>query len=160
MFNIHFCQWLDLNRGPLALEVTVLPTEPQPLPQERLFYQAQDRIKWWPFANFCNFLTKLFLLKFLSRVCVSIVVKLARIEPQKTKVTERSKQEAKKHSLGNIVVDFDAFSQKVLRSLLAEWKWQQPQSGFKANKYLYGLSNSSWNKMSTASNQPTMAKHI
>ena len=32
MFNINFCRWLDLNRGPLALEATALPTEPQPLP--------------------------------------------------------------------------------------------------------------------------------
>ena len=26
------CQWLDSNRGPLVLEATALPTEPQPLP--------------------------------------------------------------------------------------------------------------------------------
>ena len=32
MFNIIFCQWLDSNRGPLELEATALPTEPQPLP--------------------------------------------------------------------------------------------------------------------------------
>ena len=31
MFN-KFCQWLDLNRGPLVSEATALPTEPQPLP--------------------------------------------------------------------------------------------------------------------------------
>ena len=31
MFNINFCQWLDSNRGPLELEETSLPTEPQPL---------------------------------------------------------------------------------------------------------------------------------
>ena len=31
MFN-KCCQWLDSNRGPLVLEVTTLPTEPQPLP--------------------------------------------------------------------------------------------------------------------------------
>ena len=28
-----FCQWLDLNRGPLVMEATALPTEPQPLPR-------------------------------------------------------------------------------------------------------------------------------
>ena len=33
--NINFCRWLDLNRGPLVLEATTLPTEPQPLPQQR-----------------------------------------------------------------------------------------------------------------------------
>ena len=27
-----FCQWLDSNRGPLELEATTLPTNPQPLP--------------------------------------------------------------------------------------------------------------------------------
>ena len=34
MFNIYinFCQLLDSNRGPLVLEATALPTEPQPLP--------------------------------------------------------------------------------------------------------------------------------
>ena len=31
MFNIIFCRWQDLNRGPLELEVTGLPNEPQPL---------------------------------------------------------------------------------------------------------------------------------
>ena len=34
--NVHyinkFCRWLDSNRGPLVLEATALPTEPQPLP--------------------------------------------------------------------------------------------------------------------------------
>ena len=34
MFNIwiNFCRWLDLNLGPLVLEATALPTDPQPLP--------------------------------------------------------------------------------------------------------------------------------
>ena len=32
MFDINFCQWLDLNSGPLESDVTALPTEPQPLP--------------------------------------------------------------------------------------------------------------------------------
>ena len=32
MVNINVCQWLDSNCGPLELEVTALPTEPQPLP--------------------------------------------------------------------------------------------------------------------------------
>ena len=31
--QFKFCQWLDSNRGPLVLEVTTLPTEPQPLPK-------------------------------------------------------------------------------------------------------------------------------
>ena len=31
-FNINFCWWMDLNCGPLVLEATALPTEPQPLP--------------------------------------------------------------------------------------------------------------------------------
>ena len=30
MFNINVCQWLDSDRGPLELEATALPTEPQP----------------------------------------------------------------------------------------------------------------------------------
>ena len=30
--NINFCWWLHSNRGPLELEATALPTEPQPLP--------------------------------------------------------------------------------------------------------------------------------
>ena len=30
---INVCRWLDSNRGPLALEATALPTEPQPLPK-------------------------------------------------------------------------------------------------------------------------------
>ena len=28
----QFCRWLDSNRGPLMLQATALPTEPQPLP--------------------------------------------------------------------------------------------------------------------------------
>ena len=40
MFNT-FCQWLDLNRGPLLLEVTALPTEPQPMPGRYAFYSCQ-----------------------------------------------------------------------------------------------------------------------
>ena len=32
MFIKKFRQWLDYNLGPLVLEVTALPTEPQPLP--------------------------------------------------------------------------------------------------------------------------------
>ena len=39
MFNIHFCQWLDFNCGPLELEVTALPTEPQPLPHQGALLQ-------------------------------------------------------------------------------------------------------------------------
>ena len=38
MFNIYinFCWWLDSNCGPLVFEATALPTEPQPLPTERI----------------------------------------------------------------------------------------------------------------------------
>ena len=32
MFGIKVCWWLDSNRGPVASEVTAVPTEPQPLP--------------------------------------------------------------------------------------------------------------------------------
>ena len=31
MFNVKFWKWLDLNHGPLLLEATALPTEPQSL---------------------------------------------------------------------------------------------------------------------------------
>ena len=30
--SVKICRCLDLNRGPLVLEDTALPTEPQPLP--------------------------------------------------------------------------------------------------------------------------------
>ena len=40
MFNINFCRWLDLNRRPLELEATCLPTEPQPLPMGKYFLRA------------------------------------------------------------------------------------------------------------------------
>ena len=33
-----FCRWLDLNHGPLVLEATALPIEPQPLSQRKMFY--------------------------------------------------------------------------------------------------------------------------
>ena len=32
MVNIKVFRWLDSNRGPLVLEATALPSEPQPLP--------------------------------------------------------------------------------------------------------------------------------
>ena len=32
MFYINFCWWRDSNHGPLELEASALPTEPQPLP--------------------------------------------------------------------------------------------------------------------------------
>ena len=35
--SINFCRWLDLNHGLMVLEVTALPTEPQPLPQINFF---------------------------------------------------------------------------------------------------------------------------
>ena len=34
---VKVCQCLDLNCGSLVSEATALPTEPQPLPQERSF---------------------------------------------------------------------------------------------------------------------------
>ena len=42
MFNINFCQWLDLNRGPLELEANALPTEPQPLPPKMILTSTAD----------------------------------------------------------------------------------------------------------------------
>ena len=39
LFN-KFCQWLEPNRRPLALEATALPTEPQPLPLCRCLASA------------------------------------------------------------------------------------------------------------------------
>ena len=36
MFIVKFCKWLDLNRGPLVLEATTLPTELQPQPTTSL----------------------------------------------------------------------------------------------------------------------------
>ena len=48
MFNINFCQWLDSNCGPLELEATALPTEPQPLPNDRklYLYHTEKRIAY------------------------------------------------------------------------------------------------------------------
>ena len=43
MFNIIFCQLLDLNCGPLELEATALTTEPQPLS-----YLSWPFILAWP----------------------------------------------------------------------------------------------------------------
>ena len=42
MFNINFCRWLDSNHGPLESEVTALPTEPQPLPENDLLWGQDD----------------------------------------------------------------------------------------------------------------------
>ena len=41
--NVNFCWWLDSNRGPLVMEVTALPTEPQPLPFFSIFVHWE---KW------------------------------------------------------------------------------------------------------------------
>ena len=38
MVIINFSQWLDSNHGPLESKATVLPTEPQPLPMNKLCY--------------------------------------------------------------------------------------------------------------------------
>ena len=37
---INFCQTLDSNRGPLVLEATALPTEPQPLPKIDFYFSV------------------------------------------------------------------------------------------------------------------------
>ena len=37
MFHIKVCQWINSNRGPLVSEASVLPTEPQPLPNLNIF---------------------------------------------------------------------------------------------------------------------------
>ena len=42
MFNINVCQWLDLNCGPLDLEATALPTDPQPLPRNTNLCHGQN----------------------------------------------------------------------------------------------------------------------
>ena len=62
MFNIMFCRWLDSNLGPLELEVTALPTEPQPLPlltfnvgsklliikvKTLIYYHENCVLLWW-----------------------------------------------------------------------------------------------------------------
>ena len=49
MFN-KFCQWLDSNRGPLVLEATALPTEPQPLPD----------VTYLPNKTFCRISQRIF----------------------------------------------------------------------------------------------------
>ena len=47
MFNMNFCQWLDLNRGPVESEATALPTEPQPLPILTEILSTFDSWEWW-----------------------------------------------------------------------------------------------------------------
>ena len=37
----NFSQWLDSNHGPLELEVTVQPTEPQPLPYMVSYFRSK-----------------------------------------------------------------------------------------------------------------------
>ena len=55
MFYIKICQWLESNCGPLVLEATALPTEPQPLPIHLLSYEGRIYPKlqrrWWPILN-------------------------------------------------------------------------------------------------------------
>ena len=36
--SIKFCRWLESNRRPLVSKATALPTEPQPLPSDDLFF--------------------------------------------------------------------------------------------------------------------------
>ena len=47
MFNIKVCMWLDSNCGPLLLEATALPTEPQPLLNYHIIckYQSQPTFR-------------------------------------------------------------------------------------------------------------------
>ena len=54
MFNINFCGWLDLNYGPLDLEATALPTEPQPLPNFLDYFEMscfKSKLKWLLFGQ-------------------------------------------------------------------------------------------------------------
>ena len=62
---LNFCRWLDSNRGPLELEGTALPTEPQPLPKLNYFYYTSLSLIDWNFKdiNFWKFIFR-FLLKF------------------------------------------------------------------------------------------------
>ena len=54
MFNNFFCQWLDSNRGPLALEATALPTEPQQLPKIYIFLTTVNIKSSIPEYNTCE----------------------------------------------------------------------------------------------------------
>ena len=48
MFIIKFCWWLDSSHGPLLLEATSLPTEPQPLQYPRSIPFALGSFLWVP----------------------------------------------------------------------------------------------------------------
>ena len=40
-----FRRWLDSNRGPLVLEATALPTEPQPLPLTQILFNTLQTLQ-------------------------------------------------------------------------------------------------------------------
>ena len=82
MFIIKFRRWLDSNRGPLALEATALPTEPQPLSRHLMLGQRSRFLEWRPlifyffskwailglfFILFCSFSNKQY--KFYNTLC-------------------------------------------------------------------------------------------
>ena len=49
MFSLKIHQWLLSSRGPLELEATALPTEPQPLPNEAILTREDvliNPLKW------------------------------------------------------------------------------------------------------------------
>ena len=45
----NFCQWVNSNRGPLVLEATALPSEPQPQPLPT--WQYVDSLEWHIFID-------------------------------------------------------------------------------------------------------------
>ena len=53
MFYIKICRWLDSNGGPLVLEATSVPTEPQPLPNPDYLAQLNigNGLLWEASAN-------------------------------------------------------------------------------------------------------------
>ena len=61
MFIVQFRQWLDSNHGPLVLEATALPTEPQPLLIHLLSWRGIVFINYEPSNKFLRNLSKFFL---------------------------------------------------------------------------------------------------
>ena len=45
--SMKICRCLDSNRGPLVLEATALPTEPQPLPKRRKCWESFFSVDIW-----------------------------------------------------------------------------------------------------------------
>ena len=60
-----FCRWLDSNCGPLVLEPTAMPTEPQPLTKYQVIICNYYLLKYSP----CFIHPLLLLLLILERVC-------------------------------------------------------------------------------------------